>query len=290
MAYVPNSKSSIDLTFPFAVRTSGDSRFIRFKLHTSQIPMREAASFTKARTKVSMQFRCENCGEVTQKETCVCLDETVPSAKGKSQIHLPQKCNFGCNGETNALVEKQLLPNDFDGYAGKFSNSKGIGVLGNDAKDTNIRVEVWRYYLLTNRPQVKIGMEYVDMYLVHVKLKPWACSARLNEQDFDKLDIVGTWAGMEKCLQMGLCRAVGVTESYSILMVLLICVTKVEKSAFDKALAEHEDIDDVVGSEEPTERDHGVDLQRPLLIKIDSSDSHQKRNLLLRMRINTGTQ
>ncbi|KAL6586374.1 hypothetical protein OROMI_001362 [Orobanche minor] len=86
-----------------------------------------------------------------------------------------------------------------------------------------------------------------------------------NEQDFDKLDIVGTWAGMEKCLQMSLCRAIGVTE-----MVLLICVTKAAKSAFDKALAEHEDIDDVVISEEPTERDHGVDVQQPLLIKIDS--------------------
>ncbi|KAL6588047.1 hypothetical protein OROMI_001025 [Orobanche minor] len=121
-------------------------------------------------------------------------------------------------------------------------------------------------------------MEYVDMYLVHwpVKLKPWACSAVPNEQDFDKLDIVGTWAGMEKCLQMGLCRAISVTESYSILLVLLICVTKVAKSAFDKALAEHEDIDDVVGSEEPTERDHGVDLQQLLLIQIDFPDSYQK--------------
>ncbi|XP_074306902.1 methionine--tRNA ligase, cytoplasmic-like [Silene latifolia] len=36
----------------------------------------------------------------------------------------------------------------------KFSKSKGIGVFGNDAKDTNIPVEVWRYYLLTNRPEV----------------------------------------------------------------------------------------------------------------------------------------
>ncbi|KAL6508937.1 hypothetical protein OROHE_021496 [Orobanche hederae] len=73
-------------------------------------------------------------------------------------------------------------------------------------------------------------------------------------------------------------------------MVLLICVTKVAKSAFDKALSEHEDIDDAVGSEKPTERDHGVDLQQPLLIKIDSSNSHKKWNLLLRMRINTSTQ
>lgn len=38
--------------------------------------------------------------------------------------------------------------------AGKFSKSKGIGVFGNDVKDTNIPVEVWRYYLLTNRPEV----------------------------------------------------------------------------------------------------------------------------------------
>lgn len=37
--------------------------------------------------------------------------------------------------------------------AGKFSKSKGVGVFGNDAKDTNIPVEVWRYYLLTNRPE-----------------------------------------------------------------------------------------------------------------------------------------
>ncbi|KAL6561524.1 hypothetical protein OROMI_017125 [Orobanche minor] len=70
----------------------------------------------------------------------------------------------------------------------------------------------------------KIGMEYVDMCLVHwpVKLKPWTCSAVPNEQDFDKLDVVGTWDGMEKCLQMGLCRAIGVTESYSILCPIFV--------------------------------------------------------------------
>jgi methionyl-tRNA synthetase len=40
------------------------------------------------------------------------------------------------------------------GHAGKFSKSRGIGVFGNDVKTTNIPVEVWRYYLLTNRPEV----------------------------------------------------------------------------------------------------------------------------------------
>ncbi|KAF5185369.1 Methionine--tRNA ligase, cytoplasmic [Thalictrum thalictroides] len=38
--------------------------------------------------------------------------------------------------------------------AGKFSKSKGVGVFGNDAKETTIPTEVWRYYLLTNRPEV----------------------------------------------------------------------------------------------------------------------------------------
>ncbi|KAL6505299.1 hypothetical protein OROGR_025116 [Orobanche gracilis] len=68
----------------------------------------------------------------------------------------------------------------------------------------------------------------------------------------------------------------GVEDLKLVSLVLLICVTKVAKSAFDKALVEHEDVDDAVGSEEPTDRDHGVDLQQPLLIKIDSFDSHQK--------------
>eukprot|EP00873_Tetraselmis_striata_P020356 jgi/Tetstr1/440620/TSEL_028930.t1 len=36
---------------------------------------------------------------------------------------------------------------------GKFSKSRGVGVFGNDAKDTGIPVEVWRYYLLGNRPE-----------------------------------------------------------------------------------------------------------------------------------------
>ena len=41
---------------------------------------------------------------------------------------------------------------------GKFSKSHGIGVFGNDAKITNIPPEVWRYYLLMNRPEVCIDI------------------------------------------------------------------------------------------------------------------------------------
>ncbi|KAI9841700.1 MAG: putative methionine--tRNA ligase, cytoplasmic protein rar1 [Sclerophora amabilis] len=36
---------------------------------------------------------------------------------------------------------------------GKFSKSRGIGVFGNNARDTNIPPSVWRYYLLSSRPE-----------------------------------------------------------------------------------------------------------------------------------------
>ncbi|KAI8902889.1 tRNA synthetases class I (M)-domain-containing protein [Globomyces pollinis-pini] len=36
---------------------------------------------------------------------------------------------------------------------GKFSKSRGVGVFGNNVKDSGIPVEVWRYYLLSIRPE-----------------------------------------------------------------------------------------------------------------------------------------
>lgn len=36
---------------------------------------------------------------------------------------------------------------------GKFSKSRGVGVFGPNAKDTGVPADVWRYYLLKNRPE-----------------------------------------------------------------------------------------------------------------------------------------
>jgi len=36
---------------------------------------------------------------------------------------------------------------------GKFSKSRGVGVFGNNAKDTGVPPDVWRYYLLKHRPE-----------------------------------------------------------------------------------------------------------------------------------------
>ncbi|KAK8684907.1 hypothetical protein V6N13_040921 [Hibiscus sabdariffa] len=57
-------------------------------------------------------------------------------------------------GENWTLMKTISVTEYLNYEAGKFSKSKGIGVFGNDVKDTKIPAEVWRYYLLTNRPEV----------------------------------------------------------------------------------------------------------------------------------------
>lgn len=60
-------------------------------------------------------------------------------------------------------------------------------------------------------------------------------------------------------------------------MVLMICVTKVAKSALDKALAENEDIDGTSSPELPVVAEPSSNLNQPLIIKIDSTeDNHEK--------------
>ncbi|XP_039020799.1 TVP38/TMEM64 family membrane protein slr0305-like [Hibiscus syriacus] len=64
----------------------------------------------------------------------------------------------------------------------------------------------------------------------------------------------------------------------SVSVVLIICVTRVAKSALDKALAENEDIDSIVGSPQlPIVGEAPGNLHEPLIIKIDrSDDTHEK--------------
>lgn len=63
-------------------------------------------------------------------------------------------------------------------------------------------------------------------------------------------------------------------------VVLMLCVTKVAKSALEKALAENEDIDGVIGQPELpiVAEPSAADLNQPLIIKIDdpSQDNHER--------------
>ncbi|KAJ8435613.1 hypothetical protein Cgig2_032142 [Carnegiea gigantea] len=51
----------------------------------------------------------------------------------------------------------------FFDFVGRFSRSKGVGVFGNDTKDNKIPVEVWRYYQLTNKPEVGRYLKLIEI-------------------------------------------------------------------------------------------------------------------------------
>ncbi|KAJ4953632.1 hypothetical protein NE237_030464 [Protea cynaroides] len=49
------------------------------------------------------KLKCNNCGELSQKETCVSLGETVPMPNGRSTTNLVQKCKL-CGREGTVLL------------------------------------------------------------------------------------------------------------------------------------------------------------------------------------------
>ncbi|KAL4896368.1 tRNA synthetases class I (M)-domain-containing protein [Aspergillus ambiguus] len=61
-------------------------------------------------------------------------------------------CQLGSNDKWTML--HHLSTTEYLNYeGGKFSKSRGIGVFGNNAKQTGIPADVWRYFLLKNRPE-----------------------------------------------------------------------------------------------------------------------------------------
>jgi methionyl-tRNA synthetase len=52
------------------------------------------------------------------------------------------------------ILVRRLSVNEYLNYeGGQFSKSRGVGVFGDDAKATGIKPDIWRYYLLRNRPE-----------------------------------------------------------------------------------------------------------------------------------------
>ncbi|KAL6980071.1 hypothetical protein U1Q18_021721 [Sarracenia purpurea var. burkii] len=56
------------------------------------------------------KLKCGNCGEVTQKETCVSLNETVPLLQGKGTTNLVQKCKFCKRDGTVTMITGRGSP------------------------------------------------------------------------------------------------------------------------------------------------------------------------------------
>ncbi|XP_066142943.1 methionine--tRNA ligase, cytoplasmic [Euwallacea fornicatus] len=56
----------------------------------------------------------------------------------------------------NYITVSHIMATEYLNYEdGKFSKSRGIGVFGNDARDTKIPSDVWRFYLLYVRPEAQ---------------------------------------------------------------------------------------------------------------------------------------
>jgi methionyl-tRNA synthetase len=56
-------------------------------------------------------------------------------------------------GENWTQVYKLSATEYLNYEGGKFSKSKGVGVFGTNAKDTGIDADIWRFYLLSRRPE-----------------------------------------------------------------------------------------------------------------------------------------
>lgn len=56
--------------------------------------------------------------------------------------------------DSGYTIVSHILATEYLNYEdGKFSKSRGIGVFGNDAQDTGIEADVWRFYLASARPE-----------------------------------------------------------------------------------------------------------------------------------------
>ncbi|KAJ4835816.1 hypothetical protein Tsubulata_031356 [Turnera subulata] len=60
----------------------------------------------------------------------------------------------------------------------------------------------------------RLGLEYVDLYLVHwpVALRQGVVGFNLTKDDFLPFDMKGTWEAMEECSKLGLAKSIGVSN------------------------------------------------------------------------------
>uniref|UniRef100_A0A2P2K671 Uncharacterized protein MANES_03G046100 n=1 Tax=Rhizophora mucronata TaxID=61149 RepID=A0A2P2K671_RHIMU len=56
------------------------------------------------------KVKCGRCGELSQKETCVILNETVPAAGGRATTNLSQKCKFCGRDGTILMIPGRGVP------------------------------------------------------------------------------------------------------------------------------------------------------------------------------------
>ncbi|BBN16854.1 hypothetical protein MPTK1_7g09850 [Marchantia polymorpha subsp. ruderalis] len=78
-----------------------------------------------------------------------------------------------------------------------------------------------------------LRIEYVDLYLIHFPIrikpgmKPSGARATIPEDAFLPLDLVGVWKELEQCVELGLTRAIGVSNFGSNLLGVITADAKI---------------------------------------------------------------
>lgn len=59
-----------------------------------------------------------------------------------------------------------------------------------------------------------LQLEYLDLYLIHwpVSARPGTCEFPINKEDILPMDFKSVWEAMEECQNLGLTKAIGVSN------------------------------------------------------------------------------
>ncbi|MBA0568266.1 hypothetical protein Golax_003538 [Gossypium laxum] len=101
-----------DPSFPYLFKVSLSFCFFACFFDFDFLPLNSAAA----------DLKCGRCGELSQKETCVSLGDTVPLLQGKGTTNLVQKCKFCMREGTVTMIPgkgRPLTQEDCEG--GKFA-------------------------------------------------------------------------------------------------------------------------------------------------------------------------
>lgn len=60
----------------------------------------------------------------------------------------------------------------------------------------------------------RLGLEYVDLYLIHfpVRLRQGVKAINYTNEDILPFDMKGTWKDMEQCANLGLAKSIGLSN------------------------------------------------------------------------------
>ncbi|KAF5795389.1 putative D-galacturonate reductase [Helianthus annuus] len=80
-----------------------------------------------------------------------------------------------------------------------------------------------------NQSLRELGLEYVDLYLIHwpLKLNQDDAKSPITKESIAAINIKDVWEGMEKCQNLGLTKSIGVSNFYPRLIEELLSIAKI---------------------------------------------------------------